>query len=99
MWCLAAKDEQVIDMSAKYLAGFVAVAGLAVAGLDYYQKAKASGDGLSASDYLAAFTGGSEDEPASVDSAPEVKEREAAEPPGKLVCKTVGKTKRCRSEG
>ncbi len=99
MWCLAAKDEQVIDMSAKYLVGFIAVAGLAVAGLDYYQKAKASGDGLSASDYIAAFTGGVEDAPASVDSTPEAQEPEAAEPPGKLVCKTVGNTKRCRSEG
>ncbi len=94
-----AKDEQVIDMSAKYLAGFVAVAGLAVAGLDYYQKAKASGDGLSAGDYIAAFTGGSEDAPASVESTSEVQESETAEPPGKLVCKTVGNTKRCRSEG
>ncbi len=99
MWCLTAKDEQVIDMSAKYLVGFVAVAGLAVAGLDYYQKAKASGDGLSASDYIAAFTGGSEDAPASVESPAEAQEPAAAEPPAKLVCQTVGSTKRCRSEG
>ncbi len=99
MWCLAAKDEQVIDMSAKYLVGFVAVAGLAVAGLDYYQKAKASGDGLSASDYIAALTGGPEDAPASVESPAEAQELAAAEPPAKLVCQTVGSTKRCRSEG
>ncbi|WP_171236953.1 hypothetical protein [Ruegeria sp. HKCCA6837] len=39
-------------MSAKYLAGFVAICGLDVAGLDYHQQAKASENGLNMKGYL-----------------------------------------------
>lgn len=92
-------------MSAKYLAGFVTICGLAVAGLDYYQQAKASENGLSAKDYLASVSSraGFTDPLAKAQDQVSHPQEPAAQKPsgdgGKLVCITVGTSKRCSSSG
>ncbi len=92
-------------MSAKYLAGLVTICGLAVAGLDYYQQAQASENGLNMKDYLASVSAraGFTDTLAEAESQVSQPQEPAAQKPsgegGKLVCVTVGTSKRCSSSG
>lgn len=92
-------------MSVKYLAGFVAICGLAVAGLDYVQQAKASEGGLGVKDYLASVSSraGLSDGWFTAEAQPspsqELAVKNPSEESGKLVCVSVGTSKRCRSGG
>ncbi|NOC91498.1 MULTISPECIES: hypothetical protein [Ruegeria] len=92
-------------MSAKYLAGFAAVCGVVVAGLDYYQQAKASETGLGLKGYVASVSArvGISDSRLDAKAQPVQPEEPAAKTPAeetkKLVCTTIGTSKRCRSSG
>ncbi|NOD62024.1 MULTISPECIES: hypothetical protein [unclassified Ruegeria] len=92
-------------MSAKYLAGFVTICGLAVAGLDFYQQAKASEDGISIKSYLtsvsarAGFTDSHAKAEAPVTQPQEPAAQKPSDEGGRLVCTTVGTSKRCSSSG
>ncbi|WP_171237190.1 hypothetical protein [Ruegeria sp. HKCCA5763] len=92
-------------MSAKYLAGFVAICGLAVAGLDYHQQAKASENGLNMKGYLDSVSSrvGLADSLDEAEARVSKPQEPAAQKPnedrGKLVCITVGTSKRCSSSG
>lgn len=92
-------------MSAKYLAGFAVVCGVVVAGLDYSQQAKASETGLGIKGYLASVSSrvGISDSWFEAEAQPVQPEEPAAETPSeevrKLVCTTIGTSKRCRSSG
>ncbi|WP_298854791.1 hypothetical protein [uncultured Ruegeria sp.] len=92
-------------MSAKYLTGFAAICGLAVVGLDYSQQAKASENGLSVKGYVASVSSrvGISGNWFEAEAQPSQSQEPAAKTPseegGKLVCTTIGTSKRCRSSG
>ncbi|NOD92428.1 hypothetical protein GS636_06480 [Ruegeria sp. HKCCD4884] len=92
-------------MSAKYLAGFITICGLAVAGLDFYQQAKASEDGMGIKGYLASvssrvgFTDSHAEAEAQVTQPQEPAAQKPSDEGGRLVCTTVGTSKRCSSSG
>ncbi|QFT73787.1 hypothetical protein [Ruegeria sp. THAF33] len=92
-------------MSAKYLAGFAAICGVAIVGLDYYQQAKASENGLGFKAYVASVSArvGISESRLEADAQPSQPEEPAAKTPSeevrKLVCTTIGTSKRCRSSG
>ncbi|MCA0905424.1 hypothetical protein LCM27_03330 [Ruegeria marisrubri] len=92
-------------MSAKYLAGFAAICGVAIVGLDYYQQAKTSENGLGLKAYVASVSArvGISERRLEADAQPSQSEDPAAKSPSeevrKLVCTTIGTSKRCRSSG